>query len=331
MFTAAFRKTGVLALGMTVSLAIGSAASAADRPSDDEVRKQLSLFFSGGCQSTITSGELQSLRPQRFDFDGDGEADPFVDIPTEVLAQHGCDVPSARAVWASGRDYALRFSTETSQAAASPQTAAVEPSIAETGEATPSELSQDEALLSGSTPEGGPQALPPSQSANRAADASGSNAQSQPAASSPYAAWMLLGVGTALLVLGVAVILLLNASATRYGYDLLLNRMNFVWLIVVVAAVIGIATRPDGLLIAAPIAVGGVGLILLNNIRRTNLLIGAVGTLIQPFALVLIIFGLLWLRGFLAGGSGGGGGSAEAGRLQRIRDHERRVQGYVRH
>lgn len=93
--------------------------------------------------------------------------------------------------------------------------------------------------------------------------------------------WVMIAGGVSLFLLIGLSIHVLNISAERYGYDMMFNRMAP--LHIVVAACVGLSFIVP--LLFAPIALLTFGVILFNNIRRTNLLIVLAGSLIQPIAL----------------------------------------------
>lgn len=103
--------------------------------------------------------------------------------------------------------------------------------------------------------------------------------------------WVMIAAGVSLFLLIGLSIHILNVSAERYGYDMLFNRMAP--LHIVVAACIWLSFIVP--LLFAPIGLLTFGVILFNNIRRTNFLIGFVGSLIQPIALLLTFMGAKWL------------------------------------
>jgi hypothetical protein len=87
----------------------------------------------------------------------------------------------------------------------------------------------------------------------------------------------------------------LKISAERYGHDMLFNRMSLMWIVMAASLAVGAMFGMTGLLGGAVFAVCCWLTLLIYNIRKTSLPIGLLGTLVQPFALVLSVVTVVWL------------------------------------
>lgn len=224
---------------------------------------------------------------------------------TQNLRNCSGDIPCLRDFYTDRTgtlNQRMRWAAEEEAEAATVEEAATPsttPTVGNAPEPVPTEDPAPDTLIS---PDTGPvesEDLPPVVDAGQAV-ATSETTSSQELVAAPTASrspawsippWVMISAGISLFLLVGLSIHILNVSAERYGYDMMFNRMAP--LHIVVAACVWLSFLVP--LLFAPIALLTFGVILFNNIRRTSLLIGLAGSLIQPFALVLTFMGAKWL------------------------------------
>jgi hypothetical protein len=285
-------------------------------------------MLSDKCRIPIESDV--KLKVGKWDFDGDKKDDLFVDLPSQLLADAQCTVGSTRISWLSTKDFQPEFGDQVSANSAE-QAAEAEPAAA-------LEASQPAAS---STPPA-PQSVRETVAESSTEQVTGTNGSQAPRTRpEPSTPWYQTGVGVgaiAFLAVGLAVAFLMAIARfcthvrDRYQYNVILNWWNALYVPILLAGGFGafflLENREAGL---AMLTFAGLMLLVrvVVNIRATGLGIGLLITTIQPFAVLLIIFAGLTLRGMATSGSRHA--AAERGRLHRIREHEQRVRGYVGH
>lgn len=107
--------------------------------------------------------------------------------------------------------------------------------------------------------------------------------------------WLLYLTALGVIFFGISIVYrTLKVAKLQYGHDLVFNKGGFASFGAAVLLLLGLLTGA-GALILWPIALLCLLVALSYNVRRTTFGIGLIGTIVQPFVLIITVAGLYWL------------------------------------
>lgn len=295
-----FRTAGFMAFGVMATVAMSSHAFAAERPSDGSVKDQLAVQLNGHCASSFTADDLRSVGVQSYDFDRDGDADPYVDVPTELLSAKSCDVSSSRVSWLSSRGYAPTFGDQSPAPAPTRPDTEILPIPDQFQASTPVPDAPQQATTSSPSTEIAETSSPP------AAEAEGVQAGGSDRGDLVMQILIAAAVGLAVVIF----IMVKTAAYSRekYGYALFLSWNTVLWWVGGGTLIFAASLWREGsfsettALIALAAGLLPCGYAVYRNLSRTSPLFGTWATFVQIVsavpALLLAIYMLLQLQGW---------------------------------